>query len=223
MQTWPRYPTIYEINTWVWLADLSARQAAPVDLGSVPTPNGTPSLPTASMQYGSWECGSAVPPASPSPTATPACSPISAVLCPTSVPKTTSARLTACAAIAVDAHLGGPDGLAVARKQLAKRGLRLLLDFVPNHVAPDHPWVAEHPEYFIQGTADDAAQRPRVVRRHERRPVFACGRDPYFPAWPDVLQFNAFAPGLASGGARYAITALPDSATAFAATWRCCC
>ena len=26
--------------------------------------------------------------------------------------------------------------------------------------------------------------------------VFACGRDPYFPAWPDVLQLNAFDPGL---------------------------
>ena len=25
---------------------------------------------------------------------------------------------------------------------------------------------------------------------------FACGRDPYFPAWPDVLQLNAFKPGL---------------------------
>jgi hypothetical protein len=26
--------------------------------------------------------------------------------------------------------------------------------------------------------------------------VCACGRDPYFPAWPDVLQLNAFQPGL---------------------------
>ena len=26
--------------------------------------------------------------------------------------------------------------------------------------------------------------------------ILACGRDPYFPAWPDVLQLNAFDPGL---------------------------
>ncbi len=26
--------------------------------------------------------------------------------------------------------------------------------------------------------------------------MFACGRDPYFPAWQDVLQLNAFQPGL---------------------------
>ena len=51
----------------------------------------------------------------------------------------------------VDAALGGPDGLAEARKQLAGRGLGLMLDFVPNHVAPDHPWVDEHPEYFVRG------------------------------------------------------------------------
>ena len=59
----------------------------------------------------------------------------------------------------VDEHLGGPKGLAKARKELAKRNMRLILDFVPNHVAPDHPWVLEHPEYFIQGSADDCAQK----------------------------------------------------------------
>jgi hypothetical protein len=36
MSTWPRYPTIYEINTWVWLAELSAKARRSVDLGSVP-------------------------------------------------------------------------------------------------------------------------------------------------------------------------------------------
>ena len=55
----------------------------------------------------------------------------------------------------VDAHLGGPEGLAKARHMLTQRGLRLILDFVPNHVAPDHPWAFEHPEYFVQGTQVD--------------------------------------------------------------------
>src|SRR5208283_5981035 len=45
----------------------------------------------------------------------------------------------------VDQHLGGPNGLATARRELAKRGMKLILDFVPNHVAPDHPWAVEHP------------------------------------------------------------------------------
>ena len=79
--------------------------------------------------------------------------------------------------------------------QLAQRGLRLILDFVPNHVAPDHPWVSDHPEYLVQGSADDASRDPASFVEVAGT-VFACGRDPYFPAWPDVLQLNAFHPGL---------------------------
>jgi hypothetical protein len=95
----------------------------------------------------------------------------------------------------VDEHLGGREGLAIARGELAKRGIKLVLDFVPNHVAPDHPWVTEHPEYLIQGNADDVRNDPASFLEVEGK-VFACGRDPYFPAWSDVLQLNAFQPSL---------------------------
>jgi hypothetical protein len=95
----------------------------------------------------------------------------------------------------VDDRLGGPGGLAVARHELAKRGVRLILDFVPNHVAPDHPWISEHPEYFFAGTTADVAIDPLSWFQSESG-VFACGRDPYFPAWPDVVQLNAFHPGV---------------------------
>ena len=78
---------------------------------------------------------------------------------------------------------------------LRKRGLRLILDFVPNHVAPDHPWVIDYPEYFVQGNVDDARNDPASFIEVGGK-VFACGRDPFFPAWPDVLQLNAFQPGL---------------------------
>jgi glycosidase len=95
----------------------------------------------------------------------------------------------------VDQHLGGPGGLAIARQELSKRGMNLLLDFVPNHVAPDHPWVVTHPDYFIRGTVDDLNNNPgSYIPVHGI--ICACGRDPYFPAWPDVLQLNAFEPGL---------------------------
>jgi hypothetical protein len=95
----------------------------------------------------------------------------------------------------VDEHLGGPGGLAVARRMLAERGLRLILDFVPNHVAPDHPWVGRHPDHFVQGDADDARNDPKSFVEAGGT-VIARGRDPNFPAWPDVLQLNAFQPGL---------------------------
>ncbi len=96
---------------------------------------------------------------------------------------------------AVDAALGGERGLTAARKELAKRGIGLILDYVPNHVAPDHPWVGEHPEYFIRGSLQDLASDPASYMEIGGN-VFARGRDPYFPPWPDVLQLNAFHPGL---------------------------
>jgi hypothetical protein len=95
----------------------------------------------------------------------------------------------------VDAYLGGPDGLALARRELAGRGIRLILDFVPNHVAPDHPWTVSHPEFFVRGTLDDVREEPASFIEVAGN-VFASGRDPYFPAWPDVVQLNAFSPEL---------------------------
>ena len=33
---WPRYPSIFEINTWVWLDDLREKYGVFMELGSVP-------------------------------------------------------------------------------------------------------------------------------------------------------------------------------------------
>jgi glycosidase len=88
-----------------------------------------------------------------------------------------------------DARLGGSAGLAVARGALARRGLQLLLDFVPNHVAPDHPWVAGHPEYFVRGTRADLASDPQAWLETAGG-IYARGRDPSFPPWPDVVQLD---------------------------------
>ena len=95
----------------------------------------------------------------------------------------------------VDARLGGPEGLAAAREALARHGLGLILDFVPNHVAPDHPWLAEHPEYFVRGDEADLERDPASFVR-VGDVVVANGRDPYFPAWPDVVQLDAFSADL---------------------------
>ncbi|MFE2215379.1 alpha-amylase [Streptomyces canus] len=95
----------------------------------------------------------------------------------------------------VDASLGGPDGLAAARTQLAARGLRLILDYVPNHVAPDHPWLTSGPDRLVRGTADDLARAPADFIEAGGE-VYARGRDPYFPPWPDVVQLNAFSDAL---------------------------
>jgi hypothetical protein len=94
-----------------------------------------------------------------------------------------------------DAHqaLGGDAALSRLRARLARRGLKLMLDFVPNHTALDHPWVASHPEYFITGTELDLARAPGNFTRVKGANgdlLLAHGRDPYFPGWPDTLQLN---------------------------------
>jgi glycosidase len=90
-------------------------------------------------------------------------------------------------------RLGGDAALARLRDRLRARGLRLMLDFVPNHTGLDHPWVLEHPEYYIAGTDADLEREPqnytRVNSQGQDR-VLAYGRDPYFSGWPDTLQLD---------------------------------
>ena len=57
-------------------------------------------------------------------------------------------------------NLGGEDGLAKLRARLAEAGLGLILDFVPNHTAPEHPWVRRHPDWFVHADAADRSQLP---------------------------------------------------------------
>jgi glycosidase len=195
MLAWPRYPTLYEINTWVWLAELTAKTGARVDLRSVPNAewDAIAALGFDAVWFmGVWErspAGIAIANKNPNlladfHRALPDFRPEDNVGSPYCVRR-----------YIVDQHLGGREGLAIARRELARRGMRLLLDLVPNHVAPDHPWASEHPEYFIQGTADDLRSDPSSYILVGQT-ICACGKDPYFPAWPDVLQLNAFQPGL---------------------------
>jgi hypothetical protein len=93
----------------------------------------------------------------------------------------------------VHASLGGDAALARLRERLRQRGLRLMLDFVPNHMALDHPWVEDHPDYFIGGSELDLARTPQNytwVKRKRGDLLLAHGRDPFFPGWPDTLQLN---------------------------------
>jgi len=89
--------------------------------------------------------------------------------------------------------LGGDAALARLRQRLRQRGLKLMLDFVPNHMAPDHAWVEQHPDYFVQATEDNLQRAPQNYCRAQTGNgpmVLAYGRDPYFDGWPDTLQLN---------------------------------
>ena len=195
MRGWPRRPIIYEINTLAWLQKLSRKERKPVTLGTVP-PQELDSLASygfdAVWLMGVWErsaAGIRIAKANAGFQAE------SRQALSDYQPEDVAGPAYCVRRYVVDDQLGGPDGLATARKMLAERGMRLILDFVPNHVAPDHPWITDHPHYFIQGTADDLAEKPDEFF-NAGSSVIAHGRDPHFPPWPDVAQLNAFSPAL---------------------------
>ncbi len=93
----------------------------------------------------------------------------------------------------VDPGLGGDAALSRLRERLHSRGLRLMLDFVPNHTALDHSWVDDHPDYYVPGTELELARAPQNytwVKRKRGDLLLAHGRDPYFSGWPDTLQLD---------------------------------
>jgi len=106
---------------------------------------------------------------------------------------------------AVHRDFGGDEALSRLRARLHERGIRLMLDFVPNHTARDHTWVSQHPSYYIGGTEADLAREPGNFARvgkgagsesESGGEILALGRDPYFPGWPDTFQLNYRHPGL---------------------------
>ena len=195
MATLPRYPTLYEINTWVWLSELSTKAGRLVDLSSVPSAEWDAIAAfgfDAVWFMGVWER---------SPAGIAIANENANLLAdfrralPDFRPEDNVGSPYCIRRYVVDRHLGGPAGLVDARRELARRGVGLILDFVPNHVAPDHPWVGQDPEYFIHASDEEFRNDP-VSYIKVNNTVYACGKDPYFPAWPDVVQLNAFQPGL---------------------------
>lgn len=92
----------------------------------------------------------------------------------------------------VPPELGGEEGLARLRARLHAHGIGLILDFVPNHLSCDHPWIREFPSRFVtspgprEGFFRVATSRGQLWVAH--------GRDPYFPPWTDTAQLDWRAP-----------------------------
>ncbi|HEX2048977.1 MAG TPA: hypothetical protein VHF27_14540 [Acidimicrobiales bacterium] len=189
------HPGIYEVNTWVWLEELSSRYGERVTLGSVPEADWDELVPPgtdAVWLMGVWE-------RSPTGARIAQREPWLIDFAKSYLPDFTLDDIVgspySVRRYVPDERLGGFEGLDAARHRLRSRGLALLLDYVPNHLARDHPWVTEHPEYFLRGGQGDMDAHPGEYVRIGST-IFALGRDPYFPAWTDALQVDAFHPGL---------------------------
>ena len=88
----------------------------------------------------------------------------------------------------VSPTLGGDAGLKKFRDKLRTHKLKLLLDFVPNHMGPDFPWVTEKPDLFVQGHAGAPGVFLQQTKLGPR--WLAQGKDPNFPAWNDTVQLD---------------------------------
>ncbi len=84
---------------------------------------------------------------------------------------------------------GKSDALLRFKRRVNERGMKLMLDLVPNHTAIDHGWVKSHPEFYVHGDEEAIAFAPQNFIRIGDR-ILAHGRDPYFDGWADTLQLN---------------------------------
>ncbi|MBM4444875.1 MAG: alpha-amylase [Chloroflexi bacterium] len=96
----------------------------------------------------------------------------------------------------LDASLGEEGDLMALRKALDCNGLGLVVDFVPNHMALDHPWVSLHPHRFVSGSEQQASAYPEWFFSPGDGVLLAHGRDPNFLPWTDSAQLNLFSPEL---------------------------
>ena len=93
----------------------------------------------------------------------------------------------------LDKRLGQRKDLVSVRRQLNRIGLRLILDFVPNHFNVDSNLVKKHPKVFLQVTSDQFYHDTDTFFQKGDQ-YFAHGKDPYFAAWSDTAQINYLDP-----------------------------
>jgi Alpha amylase, catalytic domain len=189
----PRYPALYQINTRVWLTDLSRALGRRATLDDVPDAE-LDRLAEMGFDWvwllSVWQTG---PAAQAISRANPGWRREFAETLPDLADDDIAGSGFAIQSYTVHRDLGGAAGLARLRQRLQDHGLKLMLDFVPNHMAPDHPWIDEHPDYFVHGSEGDLARAPQNYCRVQTRKgplLLAHGRDPYFDGWPDTLQLD---------------------------------
>jgi hypothetical protein len=188
-----KYPALYQINTRVWLNELSSKLGRPAALDDVQDSDLDHILRKGFdwvWLLSVWQTGLAGQKVS---RANPDWRKEFKETLPDLKEEDIAGSGFAITGYNVPQNLGGDEALKRFRERLKTRGIKLMLDFVPNHTAIDHSWVGDHPEFYVHGTVDNLNQSPmnyiRVNSKKENL-ILAHGRDPYFPGWPDTLQLN---------------------------------
>lgn len=92
----------------------------------------------------------------------------------------------------INPELGNENILLNFKKTLNNIGLKLILDFVPNHFSADSTLLTEKPELFVSVDKKMFYTDPHTYYQpfEKEDKYFAHGRDPFFPAWQDTAQIN---------------------------------
>src|SRR4051812_3977483 len=182
------HPLLYEINTRCWLNALSEEQGRQVTLTTVPEAEFQRWLElgfTHIWLMGVWTTG---PRSRSHALHDPHLRKRYSEILPGWHEKDVPGSPYAIAEYEVPATLGGEEGLKSFRERLSNHGLKLILDFVPNHVGFDYPWVTAWPELLVHssdkqsGTFEQKTLRGTLWLAH--------GRDPHFAPWTDTVQLD---------------------------------
>ena len=184
------FPLVYEINTRIWLQKLSIEHNRSVTLGNIPDEE---------FAFFSncgfdivWLMGVWKPSLYSKAIATAHQGLRASFLqhIQTVTPEDIASSPYSIPSYTVNEVLGGETELLTFREKLQSSGIKLMLDFVPNHLALDNAFLPEHPEYFIPFCSEEQCQEPGASYEYEKGKYLAYGKDPYFAPWTDTLQLN---------------------------------
>ncbi len=81
------------------------------------------------------------------------------------------------------------EGLKRLKNKLNRLGKKLILDFVPNHMAKDTPYLKEYPQLFLHKEDHETVCKNSFLNS-ENGKIYYYGRDPYFDGWTDTVQWD---------------------------------
>ena len=164
-----KYPSLLQINTRVWLTELSRSLGRRATLDDIPDAE-LDRLAREGFDWiwmlSVWQTGPAGQRVSRS---NPEWRKEFAETLPDLQEEDIAGSGFAITSYAVHAPLGGDAALARLRDRLRKRRLKLMLDFVPNHTGLDHPWAQSNPDTTFRGRKPISIARHRTSRAADAR------------------------------------------------------
>jgi hypothetical protein len=180
-----RSPILYEINTRVWLRELSNSAGHPVTLADIPESEIATWKElgfTHIWLMGVWQVGkrardlalahwrgkwrSEIP----------------------STEEDVQGSPFAVQEYSVDSRVGQPLDLLLLKERLGRAGIKLIIDLIPNHFGIDSSEPNRYPARFVQAATNIDGTYSCETKFGTR--FFAHGRDPYFPPWIDTVQVD---------------------------------